>query len=352
MSGCPAAGVQADLKMKRGTHRHVAAAITAMTAVAGCQLIGGIDSRSVGSEGDASGDERVGDAGVDGALWTDADADATASDDGADADAGPSDSGDAATETGDAQTDSSADSSAEAGTTYRGTVLNDSPLAYWRVGESAGTLAYDEITGTPPGQYVLPFTLGQSGAIHGDPNTAVLLGGDDASCVNTSNTASLSFSGTSAISIEMWLEPVQQLDSNTRHAFIQETVDGNGKEGYGLFVSSGGLTFQRHVSGNPTSINVNPPPLPLDMFTYVVATYDGTDGGSSPGALHLYVNGGVAAPSVTAAGGWTSPITSGAYVGCLGSPVGFHGVIDEVAVYGKALTPTQVLAHYNAGIGN
>ena len=75
---------------------------------------------------------------------------------------------------GDAPADASADSPADApSSVYRAAVLADSPLAYWRLGETSGTVAHDETGNGHDGTYVGGVTLGQPGALTGDANTAV-----------------------------------------------------------------------------------------------------------------------------------------------------------------------------------
>lgn len=327
--------------------------MVAMVASASCQLIGGIDARSLGAGGDAGSDVR---AGLDVDAQMHADAATSSADSGPASDAltevggGGADSGATAVDMGDAPSDSGTDPALEgsmegrtdAGFTYRATVMSDSPLAYWRVGESSGTVAHDEITSNPGAAYLPTCALGHPGAIHGDPDTAVLLAGDGTSCVDTHDTTSLGFPGRAEFSIEAWIEPASIDVNDYRHVFVQETTDDNGKEGYGLFLTTGGLTFQRHVSGIPVSVNVLPPPV--NLFTYVAATYDGS-------AIHVYVNG--AEPNSSAADTRTMPVmVGGAYVGCSGGSIGFDGVLDEIAVYGSALTAAQVYAHYRAGKGS
>jgi hypothetical protein len=44
-------------------------------------------------------------------------------------------------------------------------------------------------------------------------------------------------------------------------------------------------------------------------------------------------------------------ITTHTFIGASTDPVNFfHGVIDEVALYDKALSPAQIQAHHDAGI--
>jgi DNA-binding beta-propeller fold protein YncE len=75
---------------------------------------------------------------------------------------------------------------------------------------------------------------------------------------------------------------------------------------------------------------------------HVVGTYDGT-------TQRLYING---AQSVSAAlTGAITANTNALYIGSWnGSSEFYRGTADEVAVYSTALTASQVLNHYNAGI--
>jgi hypothetical protein len=81
------------------------------------------------------------------------------------------------------------------------------------------------------------------------------------------------------------------------------------------------------------------PAVTAGTWYHVVVTYDGA-------ALVLYMNG--VAVGQVAASGPVSLGTGGLLLG--GYPAtggyGFSGVLDEAAVYGQALTPTQVATHY------
>ena len=318
-----------------------------VTSTVGCTAI--LGATDVPDERDASADATNDGYGADVVAETDGDASGpeSASDSGHDvgtpADGGTIDPVDASV--GDADGGTGSDAKGDAAVTYRATVLGDSPLAYWRVGESSGTVAHDEIAANPAATYVQSFVLGKPGAIIDDPNTAVLLNGNGTSCVDTSATTALSFPGTTSFSIEAWIDPAS-LDGTARHVFIQDVTDTNGKEGFGLFVSSGNLTFQRWVSGSSQAVNVPPPQV--GQHTHVVATYDGA---ATTPAMHVYVNG--AEPAASQPDSQPMPLLSGgAYVGCHGGANGFNGIIDEVAVYAAALSPAQVLTHYHVGSGN
>src|SRR5206468_8639854 len=60
---------------------------------------------------------------------------------------------------------------------YATTVLGNSPAGYWRMGEGAGALAVDASGQGNPGTFSGGVTLGQTGAIQGDPDKGPTLDG-------------------------------------------------------------------------------------------------------------------------------------------------------------------------------
>jgi N-acetylneuraminic acid mutarotase len=55
---------------------------------------------------------------------------------------------------------------------YRDVILADSPIMYWRLGETSGTIVYDESANHRDARYLNNTGLGVPGAIADDPNTA------------------------------------------------------------------------------------------------------------------------------------------------------------------------------------
>jgi trimeric autotransporter adhesin len=239
---------------------------------------------------------------------------------------------------GDAHGDASLDatSDADAGSAYRATVLADHPVLYWRLGESGGSTAKDEVAEAGSASYGGSVTLGQKGALFDDPNTAVELDGLSG-CINAGDVAS--FDGKKSFSLEAWVKP-SVVDADYRRVFLRE--NGDGSEAYELIVHETYFVVERYVDGGLASIGKDS--VTTKLYTHVVATYDGK-------GLALYANGVSSATKADSRSMGT--LTSALYVGCRGSTSNtfLKGELDEVAVYDYALLPEQVLHHYDVGSG-
>ncbi|HEX9547775.1 MAG TPA: hypothetical protein VF942_10580, partial [Acidimicrobiales bacterium] len=88
-----------------------------------------------------------------------------------------------------------------AASTYASTIMADGPSAYWRLGETSGTVMVDSTTNANNGSYVGGVALNQPGAIVGDANGAVLLDGSTG-YGRAPNSSTLSLTG--AVSVEAW----------------------------------------------------------------------------------------------------------------------------------------------------
>jgi hypothetical protein len=90
-----------------------------------------------------------------------------------------------------------------AASTYSSIVLGDGPAAYWRLGETSGATMSDSGTNGNNGTYTGGYTLGQSGPIQGDTDTAVLFNGSSGYGL-APNSTSLSITG--ALTLEAWVK--------------------------------------------------------------------------------------------------------------------------------------------------
>src|SRR5262245_36512061 len=219
------------------------------------------------------------------------------------------------------------------GTSYRSVILADSPRAYWRLGETSGTVAADQM-GANPGTYTGGVTLGQLGAIVGDADTSAQFDGVD-DYVVVPDSAGLDI--TSTVSVEAWVQ-------RTKNAAYQVIVGkpGNGQskfENYGLwFNTSNGVTAYfgngtAYVAAGSAALDTN--------WHHVVATYNNA-------TARLYVDGTLrdTANSTVQLTPNTQPLNLGRAQGTTAYSLG--GKLDEVAVYNTVLSPTRVQAHYDA----
>ena len=223
--------------------------------------------------------------------------------------------------------------SGAAPTGYAATVLADNPASYWRFGESSGTTAVDE-RGQNPGTYAGGVTLGQPGALSGDPNKSISFDG-----VNDAMTApdSPSLDLSSAVSIEAW---VKRSKSGVYQEIVGKPGNGQSKqENYSLWFTY--LDRLRAYFGNGNTYASATSPAAIDTkWHYVVATYnnasakmylDGVLVDSENSTVQMAPN----QQQLTV--GRTS--TNGSWYG---------GQLDELAIYPSVLSAAQVSAHYNA----
>jgi Concanavalin A-like lectin/glucanases superfamily/Putative Ig domain/Bacterial Ig-like domain len=213
-------------------------------------------------------------------------------------------------------------------TTYNGLVLADGARGYWRLGESSGTTAVDE-TGASNGTYAGGVTLGDPGALVNDPNTAVDLNGASGR-VSIPSVSALNL--TSRVSIEAWVRPESL--AGTRWIVNKGTA-------YFLYISDGITFFGVNAGGQVLFITTTQ--VTAGTWQHLVGTYDGT-------RLVLYRNG--AAVASAAASGAIASTTAPVFIGAVDATAGFFdGGVDEVAIYGGALSAAQVDAHYDRGNG-
>ncbi len=218
---------------------------------------------------------------------------------------------------------------------YYATVKSTANLSsYWRLGESSGTTAADD-AGAQPGTYS-SVTLGAPG-LTGSSDPAASFGGSS-NRVSVS-TSSYGFAGTNAFTIEAVIKP-NAVDSTSRRIFSSEVLSGGSVvDGYGLWNNGSANKLQvcRIPGGSFDCATTSA--ASSGVAKHVAATYDGT-------TLKLYVNGSLVSSTASKASikGPTS-FTIGARSDFAGS---WSGVIDDAAVYSRALSGAEIEAHADA----
>jgi hypothetical protein len=211
---------------------------------------------------------------------------------------------------------------------YRDAVLATSGLAgYWRLGEQSGATATDE-TNTAPGSYAGGYTLGQPGALAGDPNTSVAFDGI-AGEITAPGPAPAAASG----SLEGWFN---------WQGGVALMRDGTGTTGTGWILAyDGGGSLYYRLGG--TSFNTGLTTASIQNgWHHLVATKDGAN-------VAFYLDGQLK-HSATGAGD-IAPAMPWHVMRNGGYTQFARGQADEIAIYNVALSATTVQQHYDAGRG-
>jgi len=219
--------------------------------------------------------------------------------------------------------------------TYVQAITADAPLGWWRLGETTGSTAVDSSGPSLSGSYVgNPGTIASVTGALADGDPAIRL--DGASDYVDVNSAPSILTGTGPQSIEAWFAASGAVAANAELA--SKATDASGCAL--VFPSSNTLAG---AFGNGSSrILTSSYTFSLNTWYHVAAAFDGSRG-------HLYVNGVEVTPAVT-----VSMVGSNAAHVVIGKhhsqATYFAGVVDEVAVYGSALSLARIQAHFNAAV--
>jgi glucose/arabinose dehydrogenase/PKD repeat protein len=211
------------------------------------------------------------------------------------------------------------------GGNYVDAVLPDAPIGYWRLGETSGTTAADSSGNGRNGTFQTGYTLGATSLTIGT-NPAVTFSGGSVLLPANVNPWSGDFT------IEAWAKPANS--SSYAAVFQREVYNANG---FRFGQQANRWAFWTSESGGNILLANNPGTLAAGQTDHIVVTRSGS-------TFRLYVNG----IEVGNSGGTYVAPTGGGAIGAVGGGP-FSGVIDEVAVYGTALSASRILAHYNAG---
>ena len=221
---------------------------------------------------------------------------------------------------------------------YNQVVKADGPISYWRLDETTGETAADTV-GTNPGAYMNGVALGVPGALAGDPNLAAAFSAASQTKVEVPFSPELNGA---VFSVEVWAKVTG--GSGVHRSPLTSRADAP-QRGY-IFYAEPGDTWQFWTgTGQSTGWDViQGPTVRTGAWSYLAATYDGT-------TKRFYVNG-VEVGSNTTAFGPNDEKVLRIGAGATDDPTGnffFEGSVDEAAVYGKVLTPEQILIHYAVG---
>lgn len=216
---------------------------------------------------------------------------------------------------------------------YRAAVMADSPVAYWRLGESSGTMANDE-TGTHPGTYVGSPTLGEAGVFGGNAAMRIAAGSQR---MSSANTAALQLANYGCV--ELWVRTPNIAALSKFFVLVGKgylsgwcfAIDHRSAESWLAWRSSGGSTM----------VNWNSNPLLREgNWLHIVVSWSL---GSATAWINSESQGTIAITPVTAQ---THELRIGN-----DSLLPNHtlvGTVDEVAIYDAPLSAARIAAHYAA----
>lgn len=258
---------------------------------------------------------------------------------------------------------------------YGDAVMADNPLVWFRLDEGQGSF-FAANSGT--GGFALdgfynqftevsgPRSQAQLGPRPGDIAGGYLIDGFDAgnlaphwgpapsdfTRVEVPDADPLDIS-TTGLTLEAWLKRDAQTDTGANEGIISKYVGSGNQRSYNLYYdpTPGVIGLALSSSGvNQTAFTLQTTTnIPLGEWTHVAATW-------VPGqSMHIYYNGQEVAnrtllETQTALHIGTAPLWIGHQFNTASGST-FEGLIDEAAVYDRALTATEILEHFNAATG-
>lgn len=159
------------------------------------------------------------------------------------------------------------------------------------------------------------------------------------------NAASLRITGN--VTLSQWVK-FNQIPTGTT---VYATLDKNEAGGYGIIANEqiagglGRLVTYFHVGGAYKNVGVNLTSLSAGVWYHVAATYNGT-------GVAFYLNGNLT-ESVAASGSITDVASYNLTIGANPGPAYnefFNGMIDEVGVWNRSLSSSEILNMYKRGM--
>ena len=222
---------------------------------------------------------------------------------------------------------------------YSSTVMNDSPVAYYRLDEASGTSAADQTSNAYTGTYSSSgVTYSVAGALTGDTDTAVTFNGSTGDMTMPSGVNPATYQ---ALTIEFWMK-LSTLSQASSPAIIANDQPGTTNNGVQVNINSTGTAIVYKLgNGSTTTTSTLNYPFVIGTWYHIVLVW-------ASGVTYLYINGVLKENDDL----FTGPISTGAHnLTVAHNPSGtdfFQGSIDEVAIYSTGLSSTRIMAHYQA----
>jgi hypothetical protein len=229
---------------------------------------------------------------------------------------------------------------------YKNVITATHPIAYWRLGETSGSIAH-AVVGQHPGTYKGAPLLGRPGLIRNNLNTAPHFDGVDDRVKDNSSTDRRKASWSQGYTLEAWVVT----RTRTAEEHIISFNRRNGGTNIAIFRDEPSNKFKFHDCEGRRCVAVFSKTTPRVGKTYqVVVTVNASNRG------HLYVNGRSEATFVSS----QRPVHDARFtIGAdydrarNGQPRKvtsfWHGRIDEVVIYNRAISAKRVAVEWAAG---
>jgi hypothetical protein len=260
---------------------------------------------------------------------------------------------------------------------YRDAVLAKNPVAYWRLGESAGQKAFDETGNGNSGNYCGNPIYGQPGAINGDPNTAVQFTGAD--YVEMSDSASFSQpTSTFGLTVEAWMRPDslhfqgQSTPGSGQNPYVHWLGKGtDGQEEWAFRFYSIDPSQAKKARPNRISAYIWKPSggegagayfqntIAIGIWMHIVGCYQPGDMNTLPAAgVQIYLNGQLQCGPPDPGTLYSNPAfnvlpangNAPLRLGTRDRASFLVGALDEVAIYPRVLSADEILESYTLGV--
>lgn len=224
---------------------------------------------------------------------------------------------------------------------YVAEIETDSPTWWWRLGEPSGTTTVVDSVGGRTADVVGNATFGEPGLVVRDPDSAMTVGLPIGGILRTDDVV---LTGTAPWTIEFWIRPTTLSTADVTVALDIVGTDGNSAVRMGIdnthtgtdgpwvaIIDRTGAPWEKFVASATA----------VDTDHHVAATYDGTN-------VRLYHNGAAVGTALAFSGTFTTRhLAFGGPAFGSGEPV--VGTLDELAIYGTALSAGRIAAHNAAG---
>ena len=229
--------------------------------------------------------------------------------------------------------------------------LTLNPVAIWRLDDGSGTTATDELSAWDGTVENATWTTGvQGGALEFDASHT-----GNNQHVNLGSISALD--GASAVTIAFWFKrnSDRTADGNSTNHSVDNVMIAHSSDSINdnIEIGSSGSNISLYLdtTGNDTGAAI-PATLTDGVWTHLVFTYDS----AATNEVKFYINGALAGQSSLWGGNLdasSAPVTLGIARPDRPDPWGdFDGLLDEVAIYSRALTVNEVEDLYDYGFGD